>query len=95
MALSKPEKENPMRRIITTLKATVALSCLIGAATGGFVAGGYWHTQKMERLAIAHDCASLDPTTTAFSWKLPISMELTMDALPDVAPIRKPVKGGK
>lgn len=84
-----------MRRIITTLKATIAISCLIGAATGGFVAGGYWTGQKMEKAALAHDCASLDAKTLEFKWRLPISMDIAMDALPDVAPIRKPVKGGK
>ena len=84
-----------MSKIITTLKATIAISCLIAASTGGFVAGGYWTGQKMEKAGIAHDCASLDPSTLAFRWKMPISMELTMDAMPDVAPVRKPVKGGK
>ena len=91
----KPTKEKPMRKIVTTLKATIALSCLIGAATGGFVAGGYWTGQKMEKAAIAHECASLDPATLAFRWRLPITMDMAMAAMPDVAPIRKPVKGGK
>ena len=84
-----------MNKIITTLKATTALSCLIAASTGGFVAGGYWTGQKMEKAAIAHDCASLDAKTLEFSWKLPISMDIAMDAMPDAAPVRKPAKGGK
>ena len=84
-----------MNKIMTTLKATIALSCLIGAATGGFVAGGYWTGQKMEKAAIAHDCASLDPSTLAFKWRLPISMEMTMEAMPDVLPAHKPVRGAK
>ena len=83
-----------MNKIITTLKATIALSCLIGAATGGFVAGGYWTGQKMEKAALAHDCASLDAKTLEFKWRLPISMEMTIEAMPDVAPIRKPYKAG-
>ena len=66
-----------------------------GAATGGFVAGGYWTGQKMEKAAIAHDCASLDPSTLAFKWRLPISMEMTMEAMPDVLPANKPARGAK
>lgn len=84
-----------MCKIMTMLKVTIALSCLIGAATGGFLAGWYWQTQKMEKAALAHDCASLDAKTLEFRWKLPFSMVMTMDALPDVSPVRKPVKGGK
>ena len=84
-----------MNKIMTTLKATIAISCLVGAATGGFVAGGYWTGQKMEKAAIAHDCASLDPSTLAFKWRLPISMEMTIEAMPDVAPAHKPVRGAK
>ena len=84
-----------MNKIVLTLKATIAISCLVGAATGGFVAGGYWTGQKMEKAAIAHDCASLDPSTLAFKWRLPISMEMTMEAMPDVLPAHKPVRGAK
>ena len=84
-----------MNKIITTLKATIALSCLIGAATGGFVAGGYWTGQKMEKAAIAHDCASLDPSTLAFKWRLPISMEMTIESMPNVLPAHKPIRGSK
>ena len=95
LGISKPEKENTMRRIITTLKATIALSCLIAASTGGFMAGGYWHTQKMEKAALAHDCASLDPKTLAFSWRLPIDMGITIDTMPDIAPVKSKKAGAK
>ena len=85
-----------MRRIITTLKATIALSCLIAASTGGFMAGGYWTGQKMEKAALAHSCAELDPSTLAFRWVRPASIQLTMDALEDVTSTqRKPAARGK
>jgi len=83
-----------MSKILLTAAAVVAVSGLSGAAYGGFVVGGYWKGAQMEKAALAHDCASLDPKTLAFGWKLPISMDIAMDALPDVAPVRKPYKAG-
>ena len=65
-----------MNKYTLTAFTLVAVSCLAGGSYVGFVAGGYWTGQKMEKAAIAHDCASLDPSTLSFRWRLPISMDL-------------------
>ena len=84
-----------MQKAVSTLKAAIAIAGVLVAAGGGFKAGGYWEATQMERAAIAHDCASLDPKTLAFSWKLPISMDIAMDAMPEIAPIKSKKGGAK
>lgn len=73
------------------IKYVVFAILLAGASYGSFQAGLYWQGQEMEKKAIAHECASLDPKTLEFKWRLPISMEMTMEAMPDVSV--KPKKG--
>jgi hypothetical protein len=77
-----------MQKLMTTVQVTIAIAAVLVAAGGGFKAGGYWEANQYEKRALAHDCATLDPKTLAFSWRLPISMDIAMEAMPDIAPVK-------
>lgn len=77
-----------MSKIVTTIKATIAIAAIVVAAGGGFKVGEYWQAEKMWKAAIAHECASINTQTLEPSWRLPIDMGITMDALPDIAPVK-------
>ncbi len=66
----------------------LALSCLAIGSTGGFMAGGYLTTERLQKTALAHSCGILDPQTLSFSWTTQPAVGIMMDAMPDIAPVK-------
>jgi len=83
-----------MNKIVLAIKAAFFLLCAIATSVGGFLVGEFRTNQKMERAALAHECAFIDAGSLSFIWRVPVGIHLAMDAMPDVAPLRK-TKGAK
>lgn len=72
------------------------LAILIALASyAGFKGGEYWTKTQMQKAALAHSCGALDKETLEFSWSIPQSVGILMDAIPEnaITPAKKPVKG--
>lgn len=59
-------------KILLTTTLCLGIPLLSAATlTGGYIAGRYVTTERLQKKALAYQCGNLDRETTKFSWKLP------------------------